>query len=52
MPKLYLLNPSDPQLEDCVRLLYKPVVIARGSKVRDPAAFARQIYELLVKAGQ
>jgi molecular chaperone HtpG len=41
--------PDDPRLETYGRLLYEQAVIAEGSKVRDPVAFARRINELLVK---
>jgi molecular chaperone HtpG len=40
---------SDPRLETYCRLLYDEAVIAEGSKVKDPLAFARRINELLVK---
>ena len=37
------------KLEDYGRLLYEQAVIAEGSKVKDPLAFARRINDLLVK---
>jgi molecular chaperone HtpG len=40
---------DDPRVEEYGRLLYDEAVIAEGSKVKDPAAFARRINELLVK---
>jgi molecular chaperone HtpG len=43
-------NPSDPRVETYGRLLYDQAVIAEGSKVKDPAAFARRVNELI--AGQ
>jgi len=46
---LYEKDANDPRLEDYGRLLYDQAVIAEGSKVRDPAAFARRINELMVK---
>ena len=46
---LYEKNADDPRVEDYGRLLYEQAVIAEGSKVKDPAAFARRINELLVK---
>ena len=42
-------DPEDPRVEGYARLLYDQAVIAEGSKVKDPAAFARRINELLVK---
>jgi molecular chaperone HtpG len=47
--KLYEKDPQDARLEGYGRLLYDQAVIAEGSKVKDPAAFARRINELLVK---
>jgi len=46
---LYEKNADDPRVEIYGRLLYEEAVIAEGSKVKDPAAFARRINELLVK---
>ncbi len=46
---LYEKNAEDPRVEIYGRLLYEEAVIAEGSKVKDPAAFARRINELLVK---
>ena len=40
---------SDPRVESYARLLYDQAVIAEGSKIKDPVAFARVINELLVK---
>ena len=40
---------TDARLETYCRLLYDEAVIAEGSKVKDPLAFARRINELLVK---
>jgi molecular chaperone HtpG len=40
---------ADARLESYCRLLYEQAVIAEGSKVKDPVAFARRINELLVK---
>ncbi len=42
-------NAEDPRIEDYGRLLYEQAVIAEGSKVKDPMAFARRINDLLVK---
>jgi molecular chaperone HtpG len=46
---LYEKEPSGPRVEDYGRLLYDQAVIAEGSKVKDPLAFARRINDLLVK---
>ncbi len=43
---------DDPRIESYARLLYDQAVIAEGSKVADPAAFARRINELLVRAAE
>jgi molecular chaperone HtpG len=42
-------NAADSRVEDYCRLLYDQAVLAEGSKVKDPAAFARRINELLAK---
>ena len=49
MRELYEKNAEDQRVEDYGRLLYEQAVIAEGSKVKDPTAFARRINELLVK---
>ena len=46
---LYEKNADDPRVEAYGRLLYEQAVIAEGSKIKDPAAFARRINDLLVK---
>lgn len=46
---LYAKDAKDARLEGYVRLLYDQAVIAEGSRVKDPAAFARRINELLAK---
>ncbi len=47
--QLHEKSPQDPRIENYGRLLYDQAVIAEGSKVKDPLAFARRINELLVK---
>ncbi len=42
-------DPADPRLEVYCRLLYDEAVIAEGSKVKDPAALARRINELVAR---
>jgi molecular chaperone HtpG len=49
MQKLHAANAADPRLEIYCRLLYDEAVIAEGSKVKDPLAFARRINELLAR---
>lgn len=40
-------NPADPRVETYTWLLYDQAVIAEGSRVKDPAAFARRVNELM-----
>ena len=47
--ELFEKNAEDLRVEAYGRLLYEQAVIAEGSKVKDPAALARRINELLVK---
>ncbi len=49
LQRLYEQAPQDPRVESYARLLYDQAVIAEGSRVKDPAALARRINELLVK---
>ena len=42
-------SPADPRIEAYGRLLYDEAVIAEGSRVKDPAAFARRVNDLMVK---
>ena len=44
---LFERKPDDPRLEGYCRLLYDQAVIAEGSKLKDPLAFAKRINELL-----
>jgi molecular chaperone HtpG len=46
---LYAKTPQDERVELYGRLLYDQAVIAEGSKVRDPLAFAKRINELLAR---
>jgi molecular chaperone HtpG len=50
--ELHEKNADDPRIENYARLLYDEAVIAEGSKVKDPAAFARRINDLLVRGAQ
>jgi molecular chaperone HtpG len=49
MEKLRSKDSQDPRLEQYALLLYEQAVVAEGSRVKDPVAFARRINELLVK---
>jgi molecular chaperone HtpG len=48
--KLFAANKDDARVEKFTRLLYDQALIAEGSKVKDPQAFAQRLNELLVKA--
>ena len=50
LQKLAEKDAADPRIEAYGRLLYDQAVIAEGSRVKDPAAFARRINDLLAKA--
>jgi molecular chaperone HtpG len=49
MQTLFARDAKDPRIEKYCRLLYDQAVLAEGSKVRDPAAFAQRINELLAR---
>ena len=49
MRELHEKKPDDARLEAYTRLLYDQAVLAEGSKVKDPSAFARRINELLAR---
>jgi molecular chaperone HtpG len=46
---LYEESPDDARVEEYARLLHDQAVIAEGSRIKDPAAFARRINDLLVQ---
>jgi len=48
--QLFTARRDNPNVEKFARLLYDQALIADGSKVKDPAAFARRLNELLVTA--
>jgi len=52
MRDLYAKNKEDARVESYARLLLDQAVIAEGSKVKDPTAFAKRVNELLVKSVQ
>jgi molecular chaperone HtpG len=49
---LYNADPQDPRVESYARLLLDEAIIAEGSKLRDPAAFARRVNDLLVQGAR
>jgi len=52
MRALHEQNPADPRLVDYARLLYDQALLTEGSRLTDPAAFARRINELIAKDAQ
>ena len=46
---LHEKSADDPRVESFGRLLYEQAVLAEGSRLKDPAGFARRLNELLVK---
>ena len=49
---LHAQNATDPRLDLYARLLYEQAVIAEGSKVSDPVAFAKRVNDLIVRDAQ
>jgi molecular chaperone HtpG len=49
LQRLHAANADDPRVESYGRLFYDQSVLAEGSKLKDPAAFARRINELIAK---
>lgn len=49
MLKLVEKNAADPRIETYAWLLHDEAVIAEGSKVKDPAAFAKRLNEVLAR---
>jgi molecular chaperone HtpG len=47
--KLYEKNSEDARVENFARLLYDQAVLAEGSRVKDPAAMAKRINDLLIR---
>jgi molecular chaperone HtpG len=43
-------KPDDPRVDAYGRLLYDQAVIAEGSRIKDPAAFAKRVNELIAGA--
>jgi molecular chaperone HtpG len=50
--ELYGRSPEDPRVEGYARILLDQAVIAEGSRVKDPLAFARRVNELLVQGAK
>ncbi len=50
--QLHEKNATEARLEGYARLLYEQAVIAEGSKVTDPVAFAQRINELIARDAQ
>jgi len=46
---IHAQDASDPRLEPYLRLLYEQAIIAEGSKVTDPSAFAKRINDLIAR---
>jgi molecular chaperone HtpG len=42
-------NAADPRVENVARLLFDEAVIAEGSRIKDPAGFAKRINDLLAR---
>jgi molecular chaperone HtpG len=49
---LYEKNAPDPRIDLYARLLYEQAVIAEGSKVADPVAFAKRVNDLIARDAQ
>jgi molecular chaperone HtpG len=49
---LFEKDAADPRVADFAQLLYDQALVAEGSKVKDPVAFARRINELLLRGVQ
>jgi molecular chaperone HtpG len=47
--ELHAQNSADPRVEAYARLLYEQAVVAEGSKVTDPSAFARMMNDLIAR---
>jgi molecular chaperone HtpG len=46
---LHERSPDDPRIEEYGRLLYEQAVVAEGSRIKDPAGFARRVNALITK---
>ena len=50
--KLHQQSPADPRLANYASLLHDQAVLAEGSRIADPSAFARRINELITRDAQ
>jgi molecular chaperone HtpG len=50
LQEIYDQNAKDERIEAYGRILYDQAVIAEGSRVKDPSAFARRVNELMANA--
>ena len=50
--KLYQADPLDPRVVSYAQLLHDQAVLAEGSRIKDPGAFARRINDLISKDAQ
>jgi molecular chaperone HtpG len=49
LQKLHAVNPADPRVETYGRLFYDQAVLAEGSRIKDPSAFAKRINDLIAR---
>ncbi len=49
LQRLYEVSALDPRVGQLAEILYDQATIAEGSRVKDPAAFARRVNEMLVQ---
>lgn len=49
---MWQTNPTDARVTDIASVLYDQAVIAEGSRIQDPSAFARRINDLIVSGIQ
>jgi molecular chaperone HtpG len=47
--RLHIKDSGDPRIEGYTRLLYEQAVIAEGSPIADPVAFARRVNDLIAR---
>ncbi len=52
MRRLFLVNPDSPKLGEWIELLYDQSLLAEGSPIDDPAAFARRMSHVLSDAAE
>lgn len=50
LQRLYAASAIDPRVGQLAEILYDQATIAEGSRVKDPAAFARRVNDLLTRA--